>query len=120
MSTSLPPTLEMEGQVVVTAAYALLMCCATKETLRRRNSCIWTREWILNSATQGAFHQLLQEFRVFDVSSYRNFVRMDVATFEELPCTVESDKLVDFFLTPPKRARCHYTVDRVRTLVTSR
>ena len=32
----------------------------------------------------GAFHQLLQELRVLDVSSYMSFVRMDAATFEEL------------------------------------
>ena len=59
------------------------------------------------------------------VSSYfppeipvRIFLRFDV--IEVWPCLVESDKLIDFFLTPPKRAHCHYVVDRGKTLVTSR
>ena len=51
---------------------------------RRRNRKQWTRKWIQNRESQGAFHQLLQELRVLDVSSYMNFVRMDAATFEEL------------------------------------
>ena len=51
---------------------------------RRRNRKQWTRKWIQNRESQGAFHQLLQELRVLDVSNYMNFVRMDAATFEEL------------------------------------
>ena len=33
---------------------------------------------------QGAFNQLMKELRLCDVLSYRNFVRMDASTFEEL------------------------------------
>ena len=32
----------------------------------------------------GAYHQLLQELRVNDAMNYRNFLRMDAATFDEL------------------------------------
>ena len=38
----------------------------------------------MERASQGAFHQLMQELRVLDVSSYRNFVRMDAGTFKDL------------------------------------
>ena len=31
-----------------------------------------------------AYEHVLQELKVLDVSSYRKFVRMDAATFEEL------------------------------------
>ena len=89
MSGSLPQTVKMDGQVVVTAACALLIgVVLRRRRRRRRNRRIWTQEWNLNHVTQGAFHQLLQELCVCDVSSYRNFVRMDVATFEELLCVV--------------------------------
>ena len=33
---------------------------------------------------QGAFHHLMKEIRLCDMSSYRNVVRMDAAMFEEL------------------------------------
>lgn len=51
---------------------------------RRRKQTVWTREWIRNRQKFGAYHQLLQELRLSDVSSYRNFLRMDISSFEEL------------------------------------
>ena len=33
---------------------------------------------------QGAYHQLLQELRVSDTASYKNFLRIDVASFEAI------------------------------------
>ena len=81
--------MKMDGQVVVTAACALLICVVLRRRRRRRrNRHIQMRESILNRKTQGAFHQLLQELHVCDVSSYRNFVHIDIATFEELLCVV--------------------------------
>ena len=32
----------------------------------------------------GAYHQLMQELRLGDVASYRNFVQMDAESFDEL------------------------------------
>ena len=32
----------------------------------------------------GAYHQLVQELRLSDEASYRHFVRMDAATFNQL------------------------------------
>ena len=63
------------------ALIALILRCRRR---KRRNRILWTREWTRNQEYQGTFHQLLQELRVLDVSSYRNFVRMDAASFEEL------------------------------------
>ena len=53
-----------------------------------RNRSVWVRQWIRNRQAQGAYHQLMKELEMIDTSSYRNFVRMDVATFEELLCKV--------------------------------
>jgi hypothetical protein len=67
------------------AACAILIAVILqRRRSRRRNRIHWTREWIRNRESQGAFHQLMQELRILDVSSYRNFVRMDATTFEEL------------------------------------
>ena len=54
-----------------------------KKRLQRRPR-VWTKSWILKRSTQGAFNQLLVELRLCDTSSYRNFVRMDASSFEEL------------------------------------
>ena len=48
------------------------------------------REWVNNRKDQGAYHQLLQELRLTDTSSYRNFLQMDAPTFDELLHMVES------------------------------
>ena len=115
--------MKMDGQVVVTAACALFICVVLQR--RRRIRRIWTREWTLNRATQGAFHQSLQGMCVC-VSSYfppditvRKF--LDLTSYRHgFASYIESDMLVDFFLASPKRARCHYAFDRARTHVTSR
>ena len=51
---------------------------------KRRLRSMWVKKWLLNRGAHGAYEHLLQELKVLDVSSYRNFVRMDAATFEEL------------------------------------
>ena len=38
----------------------------------------------LHRESYGAYHQLLQELQLMDTSSYRNFLRMDSSSFEEL------------------------------------
>ena len=51
---------------------------------KQRNRHIWVREWIQGREEKGAYHQLLQELRLTDINSYRNFLRMDSTTFDEL------------------------------------
>ena len=45
---------------------------------------VWVKKWILQREEKGAYHNLLQELRLQDQDSYRNFLRMDVHAFEEL------------------------------------
>ena len=66
------------------SAVVVLSIVMRRRRRKRRNRRIWTREWILNRQRQGAFHQLMQEIRMLDTSSYQNFVRMDASIFEEL------------------------------------
>ena len=76
--------------VVATCSCAILVALLQRRKRRhiRRNRPIWTREWILNRESHGAYNQLLKELQLLDTSSYKNFVRMDAATFEELLCMV--------------------------------
>lgn len=70
-------------QTRIVAAAAIAIAVTIKRRRKRRNRAVWTREWILRRESQGAFNQLM-ELRLCDVSSYRNLVRMDASTFEEL------------------------------------
>ena len=67
------------------AACALIIALQMKKRRRRRRKRrLWTREWILQRDRLGAFHKLMQEIRLTDSSSHRNFVSMDATAFEEL------------------------------------
>ena len=95
--------------VTVFAASSILLALALKKRKRhRRNRVIWTRKWIQNRQSQGAFHQLLNELQQLDTSSYRNFVRMDAFTFEKLLCMVSpmityQDTIMREAITPGER-----------------
>ena len=55
---------------------------------RRQRRCkerhVWVRDWIRQRRDKGAYYQLLQELRLTDAMSSRNFLRMDAATFDDL------------------------------------
>lgn len=68
----------------VGACAVIVAILAKRRRRRRRKRTLWTREWIRNRQKFGVYHQLLQELRLTDVSSYRNFLRMDISSFEEL------------------------------------
>ena len=71
---------------------------------------------------RGAYEHLLQELKVLDESSCRNFVRMDAAMFEELigmvaPLIIRNDassditvaaEVYDFNVMMYKHGRCSY------------
>ena len=50
---------------------------------RRRKHRYWVKEWLMKRDKYGAYHQLIKELQL-DTSSYRNFLRMDSSSFEEL------------------------------------
>ena len=69
------------GASLVIVAVLLKRSCRKRKTRKRR---VWVRDWIRNRQSFGAFHQLVQELRMADTSTYRNFLRMDVSAFDEL------------------------------------
>lgn len=72
-----------------------------KRRMKQKKKRIWTRPWITLRPQYGAYHCLLKELRLGDRPSYKNFLRMDEATFNELlekaivPIT---QSIVQFFL----------------------
>ena len=69
---------------VVRACAAVFVIALKKQRRKRRERSTWVKRWLLSRGAHGAYEHLLQELKVLDTSSYRNFVRMDAATFEEL------------------------------------
>ena len=51
---------------------------------RHRKRTVWCREWLQKRQKYGVYHQLLQELQLADRASYRNFLRMDLSSFEEI------------------------------------
>ena len=74
---------EMDVDAAALCAISIALVVRRRKR-RRRNRRIWTREWILQRKEQGAFHQLMHEIRLSDAVCYKNFVRMNATTFEEL------------------------------------
>ena len=54
---------------------------------QRRRS-VWVKPWIANRETEGAFHKLMKELEQ-DPQHYKNYMRMDLPTFEELATKLE-------------------------------
>ena len=80
-----PLTFKIADLHTLGACAAVVAILVNRRRRRRRNRTIWVREWVKNRKDQGAYHQLLQELRLTDTSSYRNFLRMDAPTVDELP-----------------------------------
>ena len=74
----------MAEEAAVVLVVAILAKRLRKRRLSKRKHRFWVRKWLQNREKLGAYHQLLQELRSLDTSSYRNFLRMDSTSFEEL------------------------------------
>ena len=51
---------------------------------QRRRRSVWIREWIRRRSQFGVYEQLMEELRLEDVVSFKNFLRIDPAMFREL------------------------------------
>ena len=55
-----------------------------QEKNRRGRITVWVREWVKNRETYGVYQHLLQELRLGDAATCRNFMWMDCTTFQFL------------------------------------
>ena len=68
----------IEAKVHVDVALLLIARNQRKQCLKRS---IWTRKWILHRPLHGYYEQLMHELMREDPASFRNLIRLDVATF---------------------------------------
>lgn len=73
--------------VIVASARRALM--GRKKTKKKRK--VWVRPWIQCRQLYGAYSTLFKELAEVDQHAFSNFVRMDVAAFEDLLYWIEHD-----------------------------
>ena len=98
----------MEGKSLLIASSILLGKYFKRKRRQRRKRLVWTREWIKKRQALGAYYQLMKELKELDTSSYKNFLRMDAATFEQLlhmvaPSITHQDTVMREAITPGER-----------------
>ena len=80
---------------VVDIAVAGTACCfvamegVVEVHRRRRRRSMWVKSWVLERPVCGAYNKLFTDLLNTDETSFRNFVRMDLAAFEDLLSRVE-------------------------------
>ena len=99
---------KMADPLLAGACAVIVSVLVKRARRRRRRREVWTREWIQARSSFGAYHQLLQELRLGDELSYRHFLRMDAATFDELltmvrPHITYKDTLMRDSISPGER-----------------
>ena len=98
----------MVSKRVLAACSIVIALTLAKRRRRMRNRKIWVHDWIRSRPAQGAYHQLVRELKMGDECSYRNFLRMDPATFELLlsevgPLITYQDTKMCKAITPGER-----------------
>ena len=93
---------------VIAACGLVIAIIIARRQRRRRNRSVWVREWIKNRPQLGAYHELVQELKLSDIQGYRNFLRMDPATFELLlskvgPLVTHQDTVMRKAIAPAER-----------------
>ena len=54
------------------------------EKRRQKRRTVWVRPWLERRIELGQYTQLMEELKVEDVNSFKNFTRMDPEMFNEL------------------------------------
>ena len=55
-----------------------------KARIKRRNRRVWVRGWIARRKEMGAFHRIVRELATEDLSSFKEYLRMDEDHFNHL------------------------------------
>lgn len=76
--------MESEDEDAVFATATISLFREMERSRKKKKRIMWTKPWISNRMEFGIYHALVAELQVADEVSYRNFLRMDLSSFEEL------------------------------------
>lgn len=81
---------EIDIVAAASACYGIIsMSCAIEMYCKRQYRSMWVRPWIVQRPISGAYNKLFSDLEYSDKASFRNFIRMDMAAFEDLLSRVE-------------------------------
>ena len=98
--------------VAACSAIAAMAAAMAYHKMKRRrraaNRTIWVRKWIQRRETKGSYAMLVNELRLEDPASYKNYLRMDEDTFGHLvrlvtPYVKRCDTNMRQAITPAER-----------------
>ena len=75
---------ESDDDIVCVAATLIAVAVKNKTIRKRKPRSCWIRDWLSRRASLGAHAALLQNIRVSDPSTYRNFCRLSPEDYDEL------------------------------------
>ena len=89
------------------ASIALPLALALEDTPKRKKRCKWSKKWFLRRRELG-HARLLRELRDDEPEDYRNFLRMDAASYDELldmvrPLIQKEDTIMREAIPPNER-----------------
>ena len=77
-----------EEDVAVACLCILNAVAIARRRRGQRRRRMWVKPWIANRESEGSFHKLMKELEQ-DPEHYKNYMRMDLSTFEELVTQLE-------------------------------
>ena len=80
---------ELDLVVAASAGYLVIMAAAIHEIESTKGKRMWVKPWIIERPVRGAYNSIFNDLLNTDESSFRNFIRMDKAAFEDLLSRVE-------------------------------
>jgi hypothetical protein len=95
MADNVPVDMDIMAAVVASTGFVVMAGAAVELSRRKRKKrSVWVKPWILERPVHGAYSSLVSELINTDAASFRNYTRMDVASFEELLSRVEAQNLL--------------------------
>ena len=73
-----------DNEDIIIPVCILLIAARIQQYRGNRFWILWVRSWIARRNQYGAYHALVQELSSEGLSGLKNFLRMDMATFNEL------------------------------------
>ena len=75
----------------VTFGFMAIAGAAYQMKSKKVSRSVWVKPWVMQRPMYGAYTTLFNDLLNTDESAFRNFIRMDLAAFEEVLSRVEFD-----------------------------
>ena len=80
----------MDQNLLSAAAVATAIVSVCASELKKRSRRCWVKQLFRRRLAMGCYHPMVKELRYEDPEAFRGYLRMDIATFDELFEMVES------------------------------